>query len=67
VEEVTLLTCCLGGWRRLVCIADNLQHAIPGPVWFPALCNWHDRLICEVPGIDLDTTSHMIDGGINRG
>lgn len=35
--------CCRGGWRRAVCILDNLLHA--GRIRSRRVCDLHDRLI----------------------
>jgi hypothetical protein len=37
--------CCLRGPRRLVCLADNVNHLLPKRVQWRGLCDLHDRLL----------------------
>lgn len=39
------MLCCMGGWRRAVCIADNLNHAVLRQRHVKLLCVLHDRAI----------------------
>jgi hypothetical protein len=37
--------CCLGGWHRWICIADNLNHAALRRFRLRRLCDLHDQYI----------------------
>lgn len=37
--------CCVGGWRRIVCVLDNLNHAALRRHRIKLLCVVHDRAI----------------------
>lgn len=38
------LLCCMGGWRRLLCVLDNVNHEYLGNR-LKRVCDLHDRAI----------------------
>lgn len=66
-----LLVCCHGfRWRSLVCLLDNVLHAIHLRV--KPVCDWHDRLIMQKFPDDedmaeFDTPAEEVQAVLNDG
>lgn len=54
--------CCLDGWRRVVCVLDNIQHKLPHRLQSKRLCDLHDNWITRKHDLDeVDVTAEEFD------